>query len=292
MKRPADGPSAVVEVHADLTPFRQLNLVTDALCLLAALEVPRVAALVGHDFGSVVAAWAALIWPDVFQSVLLMSAPFAGPAALSANAASAAAFDQGLATLDPPRRHYTHFFGLPQANADLSDAPQGLAAFLRAYFHVKSGDFAGNAPVALGAASPEAFARLPGYYVMPREKGMAETVAADMPTPAQIAACQWLPPADLDIYAAEFGRTGFQGARRLRGDVGPSLPPLPGLRTGPARGALGPAGGARGGDDRDPGLPGTRGAGLAAFRPPASPGRSAAERRWREARSTRRLARA
>ena len=76
---------------------------------------------------------------------------------------------------------------------------------------MKSGDFAGNAPVALGAASPEAFARLPGYYVMPREKGMAETVAADMPTPAQIAACQWLPPADLDIYAAEFGRTGFQG---------------------------------------------------------------------------------
>src|SRR4249919_2992838 len=64
----------------DLASFRQLNLATDLLALLAALGIPRVEALVGHDFGSVVAAWAALIRPDVFGSVVLMSAPFAGPA--------------------------------------------------------------------------------------------------------------------------------------------------------------------------------------------------------------------
>jgi len=38
--------------------------------------------VVGHDFGSPVAAWCALIRPDVFRSVVLMSAPFAGPPAL------------------------------------------------------------------------------------------------------------------------------------------------------------------------------------------------------------------
>ena len=52
---------------------------------------------------------------------------------------------------------------------------------------------------------------MPEYYVMDRDKGMAETVAAHMPTPAQIAACDWLSEAELAVYAAEYGRNGFQG---------------------------------------------------------------------------------
>ncbi|MGL6112397.1 MAG: alpha/beta fold hydrolase [Rubrivivax sp.] len=40
---------------------------------------------------------------------------------------------------------------------------------------------------------------------------MAETVAAQMPSLSQIAACGWLTEAELAVYAAEFGRTGFQG---------------------------------------------------------------------------------
>lgn len=32
-----------------------------------------------------------------------------------------------------------------------------------------------------------------------------------MPTPAQIAACRWLPDRELAVYAEEYGRTGFQG---------------------------------------------------------------------------------
>jgi pimeloyl-ACP methyl ester carboxylesterase len=197
--------------EADLGAFRQLNLVTDLLALLSAMEIPRVAALVGHDFGSVVTAWAALIRPDVFQSAVLMSAPFAGPPPIAPRAVSAGGLDEALAGLDPPRRHYTHFFGLPGANADMLGAPQGLAAFLRGYFHVKSGDFAGNAPFALGAATPEAFAQLPPYYVMPRGKGMAKTVAAAAPSQSEIDACRWLPEDALAVYASEFARTGFQG---------------------------------------------------------------------------------
>jgi pimeloyl-ACP methyl ester carboxylesterase len=181
------------------------------LALLSALKVPRVAALVGHDFGSVAAAWAALIRPDVFPAVVLLSAPFAGPPSITGRAPAPGDFDAALASLDPPRRHYTHFFGLPHANADMMGPPQGLPAFLRGYFHVKSGDFAGNAPVPLGASTPAAFARLPTYYVMRRNQGMAETVAATAPTPSEVEACRWLPEEDLAVYAAEFGRTGFQG---------------------------------------------------------------------------------
>jgi hypothetical protein len=54
-------------------------------------------------------------------------------------------------------------------------------------------------------------------------KGMAEQVAADMPTAAQVAANRWLPDADLAVYTEEYGRTGFQGGlngyRGSPGDV-------------------------------------------------------------------------
>jgi pimeloyl-ACP methyl ester carboxylesterase len=40
---------------------------------------------------------------------------------------------------------------------------------------------------------------------------MAETVAAEAPTDAEIAACAWLPEDELRVYSAEFARTGFQG---------------------------------------------------------------------------------
>ena len=63
----------------DLASFRLANLVRDALGLVSALGYRSVAAVVGHDFGSPVAAYCALIRPDVFRSVALMSAPFGGP---------------------------------------------------------------------------------------------------------------------------------------------------------------------------------------------------------------------
>src|SRR5450755_4930300 len=66
------------DYDGDLASFRLLNLVRDALALVSALG-HRSADIVGHDFGSGVAAWCALVRPDVFRSVTLMSAPFAGP---------------------------------------------------------------------------------------------------------------------------------------------------------------------------------------------------------------------
>ena len=77
----------------DLDSFRLPNLVRDALGLVSALGYRSVAAVVGHDFGSPVAAYCALIRPDVFRSVALMSAPFGGPPRLPFN------------TVDGPARH-------------------------------------------------------------------------------------------------------------------------------------------------------------------------------------------
>lgn len=75
------------EYDGDLGSFRMLNLVRDALGLVSALGHRSVAAVIGHDFGSPVAAWCSLIRPDVFLSVALMSAPFAGPPTLPFNTA-------------------------------------------------------------------------------------------------------------------------------------------------------------------------------------------------------------
>src|SRR5437763_9135475 len=89
--------------------------------------------------------------------------------------------------------------------------PQGVHAFLRAYYHYKSADWKQNKPFRLKSLTAEELAKMPTYYIMDLDQGMAETVAAVMPTQAEIAACKWLPDSELAVYSAEYERTGFQG---------------------------------------------------------------------------------
>jgi pimeloyl-ACP methyl ester carboxylesterase len=88
---------------------------------------------------------------------------------------------------------------------------QGVHDFLRAYYHVKSADWAANQPFPLAAWSADELAKLPRYYVMDLDQTMAGQVAPEMPSPAAIAACRWLPDDELRVYSAEYLRTGFQG---------------------------------------------------------------------------------
>jgi pimeloyl-ACP methyl ester carboxylesterase len=203
----------------DLDGSRMPNLVRDVLGLVFALGHRSVAAVIGHDFGSPVAAWCALLRPDVFRSVVLMSAPFAGPPALPfdthRNPAPAMSPTErllsDLAALPRPRKHYQWYYSTPEADADMHGAPQGVHDFLRAYYHCKSADWAGNRPHPLSGPTADALALLPTYYVMDAASGMAETAAAEMPDAAAIAACRWLPDATLRVYSDEYARTGFQG---------------------------------------------------------------------------------
>jgi pimeloyl-ACP methyl ester carboxylesterase len=197
--------------------FRILNIARDALGLVQALGYGEVAAVVGHDFGSPVAAWCALLRPDIFRSVVLMSAPFAGPPTfnrggdLAPAPIAASSIHDDLAALSPPRKHYQWYYATPEADANMRNCPQGIHAFLRAYFHYKSADWRGNRPFALKSWSAEELAKLPTYYVMELDKGMAETVAVEMPSAQQVADCKWLPEEELAVYSAQFARTGFQG---------------------------------------------------------------------------------
>jgi pimeloyl-ACP methyl ester carboxylesterase len=205
-----------VTFDQDLTPFATLNRVRDMMSLINALGHRNVAMVVGHDFGSPVAGWCALTRPDVFRSVVLMSAPFGGPPALPFNTAnqpaspaSPASPDEELAKLG--RKHYQTYYTTREANENMWHPPQGVHNFLRAYYHMKSGDWAANKPFPLTSNAASEQAKLPRYYVMDRDKGMAEQVASEMPTAAQIANCKWLTDEELKVYSSEYGRNGFQG---------------------------------------------------------------------------------
>ncbi|MDP6689984.1 MAG: alpha/beta hydrolase [Alphaproteobacteria bacterium] len=195
----------------DLEPYRMLNLARDALGLVFALGYSSVAAVVGHDFGSHVAAHCALIRPDIFRAMVLMSAPFGGPPDIAADSTPGPDIHAALAALPRPRKHYQWYYSTRPANADMTDCPQGMHDFLRAYYHQKSADWADNKPYPLSAWTAEELARMPTYYIMEHGQTMAETVAAEMPSAQEVADCSWLSEEELAVYAGEFSRTGFQG---------------------------------------------------------------------------------
>jgi pimeloyl-ACP methyl ester carboxylesterase len=184
----------------DLASYRLLNLVEDAVSLLSRLGIRR-AHLVGHDFGSPVAAYAALTRPDVFRSVVLMSAPFGGaPSSLPSPQ-----IHEELARLG--RKHYQWYYSTREADADMRDCPRGIAAFLRAYYHFKSADWKGNKPYPLKGWIASELAKLPTYYIMKLDENMAETVAPETPRHA----APWLTDDELAVYADAFQRNSFQG---------------------------------------------------------------------------------
>ncbi len=210
-----------VNYDDDLRPYGTVNRLKDMLALVSAMGHRSLPAVFGHDQGSPLAGWCALARPDIFRSVVMMSAPFGGAPTLTFNTANVptapapagnpnAIYDE-LAKLSPPRKHYQRYYQTREANTNMWSSKQGMLAFFRAYYHAKSADWQQNKPQPLAARTAAEWAKLPRYYVMDLDKGMAEQVAVDMPTAAEIAANKWLPDAELAVYAEEYGRTGFQG---------------------------------------------------------------------------------
>ncbi|KAI0828691.1 alpha/beta-hydrolase [Trametes gibbosa] len=232
----APGAERPLAFEDDVRPHKTLNLVHDIVALVFALGHENAACVVGHDAGAMIAGFSAIVRPELFKSVVFMSTPFTGPSSLPSAVGATSASDpeqhalfpatlveSALATLDPPRKHYMLYYSTPDANADMWRAPQGLHAFLRGYFHVKSADWAENDPHPIDA-SAAGLAELPHYYVMPRAATMAEVAQADCPSAEDAAQCAWLTEEELAVYAREYGRTGFQGGlNRYRAVTDPAL---------------------------------------------------------------------
>lgn len=204
----------MIRFDDDLTPYRLLNVAADVVSLVHVLGYTSVAAVIGHDFGSQVASYCALIRPDLFKSVVIMSAPFTGTPSLSEtdpnHKPSRHLLNDQLAILDPPRKHYTMYYSTREANADMSD-PDGLHTFLRTYFHVKSGDWGPNSAAKNLEPSALSMSIIPHYYIMPLSSTMPSCLAPFAPSADEVKQNKWLPEDELAVYVAQYSRTGFQG---------------------------------------------------------------------------------
>jgi pimeloyl-ACP methyl ester carboxylesterase len=205
--------------ETDMSQFTLTNIVRDVVTLVHALGYRRVKCIVGHDFGAVTASRCALMRPDMFKSVVMMSHPFKAPPELPFNLAHGEGtypsppidIQAELAKLEYPRKHYKWYNSTKEANLEWSNPAQGLLEFLRGYLHVKSADWKYNQPYPLEEWSAGELAKMPHYYIMPLHKSMPETIADMMATEDASVTKQWMSDADLDVYVQEWSRTGFQG---------------------------------------------------------------------------------
>ncbi|KAF2729824.1 alpha/beta-hydrolase [Polyplosphaeria fusca] len=203
----------------DLSQFSFTNLVRDVVILVNALGYREVKCVVGHDFGGVTSSLCALIRPDLFKSVVMMSHPFKAKGDLPFNIAHGEHpepsppidIQRELAKLPEPRKHYKWYNSTAVAALQWSAPLQGLEAFLRGYLHVKSADWEGNNPHPLKAWTASELAEMPCYYIMPLYRSMPETIALMMEGEDANKTKRWMSDEDLAVYVQEWTRTGFQG---------------------------------------------------------------------------------
>ena len=168
-----DSPDAVAA-------YSIFNLVGDIVGLAKGLGAEQ-AVIVGHDWGALVAQYAALLRPDLFRALGLLSVPYiprrpVRPAVLYHMATQQMHF-------------YQEYFQEPgRVERELAEDVRG--ALLGLYFGA-SGDAPGN--------------EFAGRF--PKSLRFIDALLAARPQNLP----RWLSDADLDFYAAEFTRAGFKG---------------------------------------------------------------------------------
>ncbi|MGW1728107.1 alpha/beta fold hydrolase [Streptomyces sp. NPDC002306] len=163
--------------------YRMLDLVEDNVAVVRALGEES-AVVVGHDWGSNIAAASALLHPEVFRAVGLLSVPYAPPG----GPRPTDVFGQ---IGGPEQEFYVSYFQEPgRAEAEIEPDVRGwLAGFYAA--------LSADTMPAQGEPDPHFVARGGGRL---RDRFPTEVLPA------------WLSEGDLDVYAGEFERTGITGA--------------------------------------------------------------------------------
>ncbi|GAB2756285.1 alpha/beta fold hydrolase [Streptomyces bullii] len=166
---------------ADTAAYRMIDLVEDNVAVVRALGEES-AVIVGHDWGATTAANSALIRPDVFRAVGLLSVPYTprgGPRPSDV-----------FATLGGDEEFYVSYFQQPgRAEAEMEPDVRG---WLAGFYASLSGDTMSGPGV-------------PDPHFVSRGGLLRDRFPAGR-SPA------WLGEADLDFYAGEFERTGMTGA--------------------------------------------------------------------------------
>ena len=196
------------KVLETLKSFSVLNLAKYMSCLMKKLNIDKYH-LIGHDFGAYVSSYLCLLNQKNILSLTLMSMPFSGPPVLK-NISKMMKINQKLALLQPKRKHYQYYFSSYGAAKNLMKCKQGLNNFLRSYFHFKSYDYKGNKPFKLKSFTPKEISKMPEYYIMKLNLGMAQTVKNYSPTQTEIAKCKWLNESDLAYYVKNYLNSGVK----------------------------------------------------------------------------------
>jgi pimeloyl-ACP methyl ester carboxylesterase len=164
-----------------VSAYRMLELVEDNVAVVRALG-EETAVVVGHDWGSAIAAHSALIRPDVFTAVGLLSVPYAPRGGSRPS--------ETFARMGGDEEFYVSYFQEPgRAEAEIEPDVRGWLAGIYTALS------AGTMP---GPDGPDPHFVTRGGRLRDRFPGG--------PLPS------WLSEDDLDVYAAEFERTGMSTA--------------------------------------------------------------------------------
>ncbi|WP_306314124.1 alpha/beta fold hydrolase [Streptomyces hydrogenans] len=167
---------------AETDAYRMLDLVEDNVALVHALGEEN-AVVVGHDWGSNIAATSALLHPEVFRAVALLSVPYAPPGGPRPT-------DVFGRIGGPEQEFYVSYFQEPgRAETEIEPDVRGwLAGFY----------------AALSADTMPAQDEPDPHFVTHGGRLRDRFPAGILP--------DWLTEEDLDLYAGEFERTGLTGA--------------------------------------------------------------------------------
>jgi pimeloyl-ACP methyl ester carboxylesterase len=161
--------------------YRMLLHVGDNVDVVRALGESE-AVIIGHDWGSPIAASSALLRPDVFRAVALLSVPYA--------TGSPTRPTEAFRRMGGDEQFYIEYFQEPGvAEAEIEQDVRGWLAG----FYVSASADATRPPDGGTIATVPAGGRLRDRFVVP------EVLPG------------WLSEADLDVYAAEFEHGGFAG---------------------------------------------------------------------------------
>jgi len=207
---------ADISYTSDLRSYNHDNLSFDINTLVKKLGYKTVKCIIGHDSGSGVAGFSALTNPDLYENLIMMSAPYSGVSDFSKiekvnyNPVTDVV-DKELALLSSPRKHYQSYYRRIFANDHIMNCEGGLNTFFRGYYHYKSADWKNNKPNELSGWNAKELSKMPTYYIMNKNQTMSDTVLDNMPSQKEIEACNWLKEEEIKIYSKEYSRTTFQG---------------------------------------------------------------------------------
>jgi pimeloyl-ACP methyl ester carboxylesterase len=166
--------------------YTMFHLIGDLIGVLDGLQAST-AVIVGHDWGAGIAWQAARLRPDRFRAVACLSVPFRPRGPVRPTSVMPQTVDA---------QFYQLYFQEPGiAEAEFEKDPR---LTLGAMLYGGSGE--GVAAIRALAANS---GRTPGVGMVPRTGGWLPSCAPPLPS--------WLSAADLDLYAAEFARSGFRG---------------------------------------------------------------------------------